>query len=716
MELFGTLKFYFLILEVDMLYSLPALDKEAIPLTHFPTRLQAFIFRAYEYFSPERIAGVLRTSPENVRCVAADMGLREHIREDLWLKRGYITVIRRMWHLLPYDQLLELLDTDEESLARLMREEDFLDIKLGGKPRCESVYWHEPREDEKERCAEIKKIVESAKCDGKEPFDFNYSVPKVVLEGDEVFKTRMIYAFSGLYQHAFDVDSEEYLSDEQLKAYKALGINGIWTQGVLSQLTRFPFDESLSAGYEKRIERMRALTERLAKYGIKLYLYLNEPRSLPLEFFERYPEFRGHVRRDSACLCTSVERVREYLRSSIEELCRAVPLIGGFFTITRSENLTNCYSHAGTASSPSPVCSCERCRERSVSEVISELIGTFLEGARRVSPDIKVFAWSWRWEEASEEIIRKLPKEVILLSQSELDMPFERGGVKGNVVDYSMSIVGPGEHAKKEWKIAEKCGIEVGAKVQINTTWEASTVPAIPITPSVEAHMRSLRDEGVKHLLLSWTLGGYPSRNIAAAAKYFYSRAHIENEDVSLRAAEEQFSLAFEEFPFHINLLYNGPQNAGPSNLLFEDPTGYRSTMTCFAYDDIESWRAVYPLDALEAQLERLSEKWQKGLEMLPESDSEGAVMAEAAYCLFASSLNQLRFIRARDDGRISDALTAAKEELAVSEKMLELMNKNAAIGYEAANHYYFSKGQLLEKIVNCHYVIEKFEEKAKEL
>ena len=43
-------------------------------------------------------------------------------------------------------------------------------------------------------------------------------------------------------------------------------------------------------------------------------------------------------------------------------------------------------------------------------------------------------------------------------------------------------------------------------------------------------------------------------------------------------------------------------------------------------------------------------------------------------------------------------------------------MNKNAAIGYEAANHYYFSKGQLLEKIVNCHYVIEKFEEKAKEL
>ena len=40
-------------------------------------------------------------------------------------------------------------------------------------------------------------------------------------------------------------------------------------------------------------------------------------------------------------------------------------------------------------------------------------------------------------------------------------------------------------------------------------------------------------------------------------------------------------------------------------------------------------------------------------------------------------------------------------------------MNKNASIGYEAANHYYFSKGQLAEKIVNCHYIIDTFSKKA---
>ena len=101
---------------------------------------------------------------------------------------------------------------------------------------------------------------------------------------------------------------------------------------------------------------------------------------------------------------------------------------------------------------------------------------------------------------------------------------------------------------------------------------------------------------------------------------------------------------------------------------------------------------------------------------MLDEEDeSETAIMARATYCLFKSSLNQIRFIRARDSGRYSDAVSAAKEELLTAKRMLALMNKNAAIGYEAANHYYYSKGQLAEKIINCNYIVEVFTEKEKE-
>lgn len=693
-----------------MIYSLPELDKPAIEMAHFPTRHQAFIFRAYEYVPVEKIACILKTTPENVRRAASDMGLPDYDPGELWLERGYITIIRRMWHILPYSQLLELLGMDEQTFAFILKEEDFLDVKLGKKPICDPVVWSDLTPEQIAATSRIKDIMREVDISGRAPFDFEYSVPSIHYEGRERFKTRMIYAFSGLYQHAFDVDSHVYLSDKLLHAYKSLGVNGIWTQGVLSQLSELPFDTSVSSGYEARLDRLRALTERLDKYGIKLYLYINEPRYMPLEFFEKYPELRGHVRGAGASLCTSTETVKNYLRDSIERICRAAPLIGGFFTITRSENLTNCYSHSGDMGVE---CSCPRCSKRSVGEVIADTVGCVLEGARRVSDDIKVFAWSWAWREHSEDIIRHLPREVIVLSQSELDVPFEIGGVKGNVLDYSMSIIGPGELALREWDIAKKYGHEVGAKVQVNTTWEASTTPAIPVAPSVDEHMRRLCHEGVEHVILSWTLGGYPCRNIAAAAKYFYERCDYSVQDSPYYAAEKKFSEAFSEFPFHIKTLYKGPQNAGPSSLLFDQPTGYRATMTCFSYDDLESWRSIYPVDVFEAQFARLCDGWQAGLDMIPEQDeSEFSVMARAAYCLFKSSLNQIRFVRARDAGDYESAIESARDELDITMLMLCQMNKNAAIGYEAANHYYFSKGQLAEKIVNCHHVMRVLHEK----
>ncbi len=687
-----------------MIFTLPALGQNALETPHFPTRHQAFIFRAWEYVPAEKIAKILGTTEENVIRAAEEMGLPNYDPGNIWLERGYITIIRQMWHILPYSQLLELLGMTEDELALILKEEDFLDVKLQSKPICEPVRWRELTDAEKERTAKIKQVMQTVDISGKRAFEFEYHVPKIKHEGKEIFKTRMIYAFSGLYQHAFDVPSEVYLPDEQLEAYRALGVNGIWTQGMLSGLVEFPFEPSISAGCENRLARMRKMTERLAKYGIKLYLYINEPRYMPLSFFEKHPDIRGHVRSEGAALCTSTEKVRNYIRDSIEKICREVPLIGGFFMITRSENLTNCYSHSGDMNVE---CTCPRCSKRDGAEVIAELINTVADSAHSVSKDIKVFAWSWAWRSYNDGIIRRLSKDVILLSQSELDVPFCIGGVKGRVVDYSMSIIGPGEKAKSEWSIAKECGLEVGAKVQISTTWEASTVPAIPVSPLIDDHIRALRGEGVEHLMLSWTLGGYPCNNIATAAKYFYEKSCS---DAPVYEAEKLFAEAFREFPFHMNTLYKGPQNAGPSNPLFPAPSGYKATMTCFAYDDLEHWRSIYPVDVFEDQFRKLCEGWERGLALIDEKDeSEVAVMARAAYCIFKSSYDQIRFIRARDEGRFADAKALAESEEETARLMLEQMNKNAAIGYEASNHYYFSKGQIVEKIINCRYIADIF-------
>ena len=686
-----------------MPFCLPKTGKAPIPLPHFPSVLQAFIFRASEFVSFDKIAQILKTTRENVECAAKQMGIDREETTGVWTEKGYITIIKSMWHILPYSQLLELLDTNEEDFATLLRQEDFLDIKLSDKPDCPPVLWKELTDEQKTAAEQAADILKDINTDGKKPFEFEFIKPKIHFEGKILFETRMIYLFSGLYQKAFDVDSEQYCPDSMLESYQRLGINAVWTQGVLSQLADYPFDRELSRGYEVRQKRLRKFTERCAKDGIKVFLYLNEPRSISKSLYLQNPQLGGHaVSDDKICLCTSQESVQNYLTDAVESVCRAAPLLGGFFTITRSENPTNCYSH----STPS-TCSCPRCKSKSVGQVIGQVISCIRNGADRVSRDIKVIAWSWAWKEFNIDIINHLPDRVILQSQSELFVPFEIGGIKGRVVDYSMRIIGPGTRAAEEWAEAKRRGLQTCAKIQVNTTWEGSTVPALPLFPLIEEHIKRIQDMGVSHLMLSWTLGGYPSQNLIHTAKYYSENTVIcgsANDDTD---AYELFCRAFCEFPFDMKVLYYGPQNGGPSNLLFEKPTGYSATMTCFAYDDLEKWRAMYPADIFESQLEKLCSLWKKGLDLLKNSrNSETLIMAKAAYCIYKSSLDQVRFYRARSMNDRTTMIECAKAELDTAKQMLALMNKNASIGFEAANHYYFSKGMIKEKILNCSYLI----------
>jgi len=686
-------------------FSLPPIEKAPVPLPHFPTRQQAFVFRALEFFSYEKIAKLLHTTPENIRLAGLQMGISKDEPGTVWLEKGYITIIKAMWHLLPYSQLLELLEMEAAEFAVVLREDDFLDIKLREKPDCQELYWRDLTEAELQATAPIKAVMDTLSLEGKKPFEFAFIRPDIQFEGEANFDSRIIYLFTGLYQKAFDVDSETYCPDALLESYQRLGINGIWTQAVLYMLTEYPFDPALSAGWEKRLANLVKLTQRCQRYGIKLYLYLNEPRSMEPAFFEKYPHLHGHAVNDTKhCLCTSTEEVQNYLKNAVETLCKNAPLLGGFFTITRSENPTNCYSH-----STPETCTCPRCKDLSVGQVIGNVLQCIRDGADRVNPDIKVFAWSWSWGAYNEDIIRHLPQRTILISQSELAVPFEIGGCAGEVHDYSMSIPGPGQHAKDEWQLAAECGIGLAAKVQVNTTWEGSTVPALPVYPSVNAHLQRLQDCGVRHILLSWTLGGYPSENLQYAAKYFYKSVTFEAPNPTLQKACEQFCKAFREFPFHIGVLYNGPQNGGPANLLFAEPTGYRSTMTCFAYDDLRGWRAdFYPEDVFESQFAKLCALWEEGLQMLEaEPDSETKLMAQAAHCLYKACLEQVRFYRARSAGDKAAMREAARIEAQTARTMLSLMNKNAAIGFEAANQYYFSKFSLCEKVLNCTYLAE---------
>ena len=697
---------------------LPEVKHIKIPETsYFPNNFYKAVFRLWETCSSQRIAKALETDVSTIENAAYQMGLPKQKYTDKWQNRGYITTIRNAWYLLPYEQLLTLLDWSEEKLATVLKEEDFLSHKLGNfKPYVEKVTVQTVGNDQLSHISNTMKKYFSNIFSGDVPFSFVYD-----FEGD-IYTThsdgiRMVYSYCGLYSTVLDEDIDISYPEKLLKAYQSSGINAIWLSVVLYQMVEFPFDKSYSVGYEKRRENLKLLVEKAKKYGIKVFLYLNEPRCMPIDFFDKHPELLGKKVMGNGTLCTSVPAVMDYLRFAVEDLCRAVPDIGGFFCITMSENLTHCKSIQSDSE-------CDRCKDIPAHELVSNVITAISESSRKVNPDIRLIAWTWAWDdvmthEEIEKCICSIPKEVIIQTTSDFKNKFTLAGIEGVVDDYSISKPGPSDVAKFIWNCARKSGHETSAKVQVNVTWECSSIPFIPTFDLIRELMTGLKKEDVEHLMLSWTLGGYPSINLKVASSCLNDPSEEKYNSLlkdefgddweKVKKASRLFSEAFREFPFSIRSAYYGPQNAGPSTLLYETPTGLDSTMTCFAFDDIDMWTSIYPRDVFYPkdiyidQFRKIAEKWKEGLDIIKDMpESLYTLSAKGAYALFNSSYLQSLFIdkRLSGDNELLCSIVSQEKENALL--MYELMTKSSLFGFEASNHYYFNKMMMAEKVLNC--------------
>ncbi len=803
---------------------------------HFPTKMQTFIFRNWDIVPKERIASCLGCTVQDVEKQAYKMGLQPQGDVSKWLTRGYISIIKTNWALLPYHQLLSLLGWSEERLGMVLKDEDFLKFKLGDiKPYCDEILYRELTDTEEAITAEIKKIIEecfppvegakeafaffdgnenalthktsenhapvlvddawgiadetgNAVCgriasrfkkefentwgirlDGTEKQitlrlfdekkDEEYHEIEITPNGITVmgadsaailralvyledsanargsfsfevchvkrkarFKTRLMYSFCGLYNDALDTDSRVWCPDALLESYSQNGINAIWIQGILYRLAHFPFAPSLSDGREERLAKLNELIERCADYGIKVFLYLNEPRAMEETFFKNHPIVMGAKRRTLRCMCSSSSEVDEYVSGAVEDICRSAPQLGGIFVISASENLNNCRAWMMQEE-------CPRCAGRPISEIASRVCNRISEAAHRVNTDLKVIIWDWGWRREGlmnasdlEEYVKALEKGSIVMSGRERGIPICKGGIPGEIEDYTLCVTGVGEMAKDAWRWARESGHETAAKLQINNTWECSTIPYLPLFKTVETVVDDVGREGVEHLMLSWTLGGAPSPNIKVISQKFFETegdsesctdvyASIYGKDAdTVKKATDMFCDAFFEYPFSHGGIYNGPANGGASNLFFEKETGFSSTMTCFAYDDLARWRNQYPEDVYERQFEKMSDRWLEGLKLLASVDAtELKDMAEAVYIQLRSSEHQIKFVRARNRGDRTEMVRIAKAEIPLATKLWELMEKYPEIGFEATNHYYYTKGMLMEKVVNCRYLIDKY-------
>jgi len=730
-----------------------------------------FVWRNWDVVEPARLAKLLGASAAEVNAIAESMGLPPANDVPPEMKsRGYITLIRRNWHLLPYNQLLELLEMTPEQLAFTLREDDFLWTKLGSlKPQCEPLRYAAPDEAARHRAAEIKQVVETEfgaelRKPAEPRFDFVRQLgsisPPVLIEGQGGKATvppeplpagdeqpRFIYSYFALYGDSLLHPELDPYPDGLLKRYSDLGINGVWLQGILRCLApggeTFP---EFGADHERRLANLRDLVQRAKKYGIGVYLYINEPRAMPPEFFnvEGRSEMAGVGEGGFTALCTSHPAVRQWMSDALAYVFREVPDLAGAFTITASENLTNCASHYQQKS-------CPGCKNRTDAEIIAEVNAVIADGVHHGNPNAKVLAWDWGWRRHGDarDICAKLPESVWLMSVSEWDLLIDRGGIKLKVGEYSMSAVGPGPRANRHWKSAKESGLKTAAKVQVNNTWELSTVPYLPVMDLVAEHCRNLASAGVDGMMLSWTLGGYPSPNLEIAACFKANPTPDIDEVLDAVALERYgpdgapfarkawtaFSTAYRQYPFDASVLYYSPIQVGPANPLYPEKTGYRATMTGIPFDDLKTWRGPYPAGVFVAQFEKVAAGWLQGIpdlqaavEKAPPNRCQEAQAdlryAQAAYAHFQSAANQARFVMARDalaghsdklspDERrrlLNEIKRCLESEIALAHRLCRLAREDSRIGFEAANQYFYLPLDLVEKVINCRWLLVHYE------
>ena len=727
-------------------------SKPALEFHHFPSRLHAFVWRNWELVSIERMAAVLQTTPGNVREIGESIGLLPYTEPSPDMQeRGYLSIIRRNWHLLPYDQLLTLLGWNADRLAFTLREDDFLWIKLGNlKPVCPPLLYAQPDRAALDRCAKIRKAVgtyfgNKLSLPKEQRFSFVRTLsvddPAVSPHRDNASgddHIRFLYSYFGIFGDPLLNPELDPYPDGLLQRLSGRGINGVWLHTVLRQLAPSSLFSEDSRGYDIRIENLRKIVERSGRYGIKIYLYMNEPRAMPESFFAGREHLKGGKEGDHYALCTSVPEVRQWLRGSLSYVFSRVPDLGGVFTITASENFTSCWSHGRDGAG------CPRCSKRPAAEVIAEVNRTIFEGVRSGSPDAAVIAWDWGWhDDWVEPIINGLPKDVYIMSVSEWSKPIERGGIASKVGEYSISSVGPGPRALKHWSIAKRRGLRTIAKMQVNCSWELSAIPYLPVMNTIERHCRNLAENNIDGMMLSWTVGGYPSPNLELVSKFGHGTpapgqvlSDLARELYGAQVAADvveawsDFSDAFSEYPFHISYVYRGPTQYGPSNLLYPEPTGYSATMIGFPYDDVDGWRAIYPADVLASQFEKLALGWEDGLDAFRRGMKKGIKpdkrknlrddlrIAEAAYLHFKSVANLVRFVTARNAllsdtvkpekraGLMADIRALTADEINNAKRLYTLSCEDSRIGYEASNHYYYFPLDLVEKVINCDYIL----------
>lgn len=275
------------------------------------------------------------------------------------------------------------------------------------------------------------------------------------------------------------------------------------------------------------------------------------------------------------------------------------------------------------------------------------------------SPDADIILWTYNWGYAPEnlrlKLIENLPENISLQATFEMFESVCAGGAGERVLDYSVSVPGPGKYFSSEARTASTRGLRL--YTMSNTgglTWDAGSVPYIPAPFQWLQRFEALKECREKYslsgLMESHHFGWYPSVISECAKWSFWSNSPSqetilqklacrdfseENVELVLEAWQE-WSRAVSEFVTPLEDQY-GPCRIGPSYPFIFTPdilrTIYGKYMQ-FPFSEKAKCNIVFPWyrpiedpNGLEIGIRRTKKeienlpgiigRWQRGIDLL---------------------------------------------------------------------------------------------------
>ena len=529
------------------------------------------------------------------------------------------------------------------------------------------------------------------------------------------------------------MDDVDYYPDAYLNRLAHEGVNGLWLSVEWKDITKTSFRAS-SPDMPRRLAKLRCTVAKCAAYGIKIWLYSNEPEgfySPDDPMLKAHPELAGAGWPSRRYICPNSAAARQFIYESTRWIFSQVPGLGGMINISLGEHGSSCLDSVGVESDRRPAC--PRCALVPNWQTLAAGQGAMARGVKDGDPNAEYICWLYMpaWKPLAPwvyELAAHMPKDVTL------QVNFESGAVKYQLDrprvggDYWLSFVGPSDRFARIAEQAVAHGTPMSAKLQVGCSHESATIPFMPVPSILYRKYREMPALNVTSVMQCWYFGNYPGVMNRAAGRLAFEDFSASEDDFLRGLARPQwggdadavvrawkhFADGFQHFPLSTRFQWWGPMHAAPVWPLYLKPALKPLQPTWLvggpcgdAVGEILDNHSIAEAVILTRQV---SEEWQKGVAILKSlqpsfrSNHERMLdigLAEAIGIQFAAANNVLDFYLMRSrlfDLPPADALAhlaameaVVRQEIRNSQRLADLCAADSRLGFhcEAERHQY---------------------------